>query len=113
MNDHTLTPTNTKGAYYECIWDAGGTDDIVMNGTKACTIDLRAATGQLEEGGGGFVSFVKGVKGGLTIAVGVTIENATSGKGADLLIGNEFKSSEVTPRTNTTAIKPRPEKKKG
>jgi hypothetical protein len=31
----------------------------------------------------------------------------------DLLIGNEFKSPEVTPRTNTTAIKPRPEKKKG
>lgn len=31
----------------------------------------------------------------------------------DLLIGSEFKSSEVTPRTNTTAIKPRPEKKKG
>lgn len=88
-DSYTLTPTNTKGAYYECIWDAGGTDGIVMNGTKACTIDLRAATGQLEEGGGGFVSYVKGVKGGLTIAVGVTIENATSGKGADFLIGND------------------------
>ncbi len=31
----------------------------------------------------------------------------------ELLIGNEFKSTEMTPRTNTTAIKPRPEKKKG
>ena len=27
--------------------------------------------------------------------------------------GQEFKSSVVTPRANTTAIKPRPEKKKG
>lgn len=88
-NSYTLTPTNSKGAYYDCIWDAGGIDTIVMNGIKACTIDLRAATGQLEEGGGGFVSYVKGVKGGLTIAVGVTIENATGGKGADFLIGND------------------------
>ncbi len=31
----------------------------------------------------------------------------------ELASGNEFKSSEVTPRTNTKAIKPRPEKKKG
>jgi len=27
--------------------------------------------------------------------------------------GQEFKSSVVTPRTNTTAIKPRPDKKRG
>jgi hypothetical protein len=32
---------------------------------------------------------------------------------ASLNAGQEFKSSQVTPRTNTTAIKPRPEKKKG
>jgi hypothetical protein len=32
---------------------------------------------------------------------------------ASLTAGQEFKSSQVTPRTNTTAIKPRPEKKKG
>lgn len=31
----------------------------------------------------------------------------------ELASGNEFKSSEVTPRTNTTAIKPRPDKKRG
>jgi hypothetical protein len=31
----------------------------------------------------------------------------------ELVAGNEFKSSIVTPRANTTAIKPRPEKKKG
>lgn len=27
--------------------------------------------------------------------------------------GSEFKSSVVTPRTNTTALKPRPDKKRG
>ncbi len=32
---------------------------------------------------------------------------------AALNAGQEFKSSVVTPRANTTAIKPRPEKKKG
>ena len=32
---------------------------------------------------------------------------------ASLNAGQEFRSSQVTPRTNTTAIKPRPEKKKG
>lgn len=31
----------------------------------------------------------------------------------DLQSGQEFKSSVVTPRTNTTAIKPRPHKKRG
>ena len=31
----------------------------------------------------------------------------------DLQNGQEFKSSVVTPRTNTTAIKPRPHKKRG
>jgi hypothetical protein len=32
---------------------------------------------------------------------------------AALNAGQEFKSSQVTPRTNTTAIKPRPDKKRG
>jgi len=31
----------------------------------------------------------------------------------ELQSGQEFKSSIVTPRTNTTAIKPRPHKKRG
>ncbi len=34
-------------------------------------------------------------------------------KAAHLGPGDEFKSSVVTPRTNTTAIKPRPDKKRG
>src|SRR5262245_57537993 len=32
------------GTYYTCIWDAGGTDEIVYNGIRNATIDLRAAT---------------------------------------------------------------------
>ena len=31
----------------------------------------------------------------------------------DANAGQEFNSSQVTPRTNTTAIKPRPDKKRG
>lgn len=31
----------------------------------------------------------------------------------DLQSGQEFRSSVITPRTNTTAIKPRPDKKRG
>jgi hypothetical protein len=34
-------------------------------------------------------------------------------KAANAGSGEEFKSSVVTPRTNTTAIKPRPDKKRG
>ena len=34
-------------------------------------------------------------------------------KAANAGAGEEFKSSVVTPRTNTTAIKPRPNKKRG
>lgn len=34
-------------------------------------------------------------------------------KAANAAAGEEFKSSVVTPRTNTTAIKPRPNKKRG
>jgi hypothetical protein len=32
---------------------------------------------------------------------------------AEARVGSEFKASVVTPRTNTTAIKPRPDKKRG
>jgi len=34
-------------------------------------------------------------------------------KAADANAGGEFRSSVVTPRTNTKAIKPRPDKKRG
>gem|GEM_PF-926659 len=38
---------------------------------------------------------------------------AASKAASDASSGQEFRSSLVTPRTNTTAIKPRPDKKRG
>jgi Ca2+-binding RTX toxin-like protein len=73
---------------YKAIWDVSGTDSISFSGSAAATIDLRPATLVSEIGGGGFVSHIAGVQGGFTIANGVVIENATSGSGADTLIGN-------------------------
>ncbi|HHC29988.1 MAG TPA: hypothetical protein ENK80_05450, partial [Rhodobacterales bacterium] len=73
---------------YEAIWDTGGTDVIVYNGKRDVKINLNAATLEYEKGGGGFVSGAKGVAGGFTIAAGVTIENAKSGRGDDVLTGN-------------------------
>ncbi|WP_296820685.1 M10 family metallopeptidase C-terminal domain-containing protein [Brevundimonas sp.] len=80
---------NGAGNFYSTIWDAGGTDEIRYSGTADATIDLRAATLRYEEGGGGRVSYAYGLWGGFTIANGVTIENATGGRGDDVLIGNE------------------------
>ncbi|MGE0531967.1 MAG: pre-peptidase C-terminal domain-containing protein [Hyphomonadaceae bacterium] len=74
---------------YVCIWDVSGTDGISYAGAGNATIDLRAATLLNAVGGGGYVSYVHGVHGGFTIANGVVIENATSGSGADTLIGND------------------------
>ena len=47
------------------------------------------ATLAYEEGGGGRVSYAYGVHGGFTVANGVTIENARSGSGNDVLTGND------------------------
>lgn len=71
------------------IWDAGGNDTISYSGAEDITIDLRAATLQYAEGGGGFISTAQGLAGGYTIANGVVIENASGGSGDDLLIGND------------------------
>lgn len=70
------------------IWDTGGTDEIIYNGTKDVVIDLREATLLQAPGGGGFISAADGVGGGFTIANGAIIENATGGSGDDTLIGN-------------------------
>ncbi len=80
---------NGPGNFYSSIWDGGGTDAIVYEGAADANIDLRPATLQYEEGGGGWVSYAWGLYGGFTIANGVTIENARSGSGNDTLIGNE------------------------
>ena len=83
-----LTLRNAIGTGYTAIWDTGGIDTIVMNGSGGSTIDLRAATGLVGVGGGGFVSSANGVRGGYTIAAGVVIENATGGGGSDYITGN-------------------------
>lgn len=88
-NVYTLKDVNAAGTFYSSIWDGGGTDIIVYDGARDASIDLRPATLQYEEGGGGRVSYAFGVHGGFTIANGVTIENARSGSGNDALNGNE------------------------
>ncbi len=87
-NVYTMKDVNAPGTFYESIWDAGGIDRIVYDGARDASIDLRAATLQYEEGGGGRVSYAYGIHGGFTIANGVTIENARSGSGNDSLNGN-------------------------
>jgi len=86
---YELPSTNSVGTFYSAIWDTGGTDTLIHNGAADATLDLRAATLALEEGGGGFVSRVEGVFGGFTIANGTVIERARSGSGNDTLIGND------------------------
>ena len=90
---YTLPTANRSGTFYECLWDTGGTDQIRAGDTaRAVTIDLNDATLRAEAGGGGFVSFAAGVHGGFTIANGVTIENATGGRGNDSITGNEARN---------------------
>jgi Ca2+-binding RTX toxin-like protein len=86
---YTLKDENAAGTYYTSIWDGGGNDSIVYAGARDANIDLRAASLQYEEGGGGWVSYAFGIYGGFTIASGVTIENAASGAGSDTLTGND------------------------
>ncbi|PAX08496.1 M10 family metallopeptidase [Sphingomonas lenta] len=85
---YRLADANQRGTGFESIWDAAGVDQIVYDGLKDASIDLRAATLKYEVGGGGRVSYVEGIFGGFTVANGVTIENASSGAGADRIVGN-------------------------
>ncbi len=89
-DSYTLFDSNDtgSGAGYYAIWDTGGTDTFEYTGSKDAVIDLREATLEYENGGGGFISYVDGVIGGFTIANGVEIENAASGAGDDRLVGN-------------------------
>ncbi|WP_211315533.1 M10 family metallopeptidase C-terminal domain-containing protein, partial [Roseicyclus mahoneyensis] len=86
---YVLPTTNGPGTFYAAIWDAGGVDAIVHNGSAAAVIDLRPASLTYAEGGGGYVSYVQGIHGGFTIANGVVIENATGGSGNDTITGND------------------------
>ena len=86
--EYVLPTATGVGVGYSAIWDGGGVDAIVHNGTAGAVIDLRAATLQNAVGGGGFVSYVTGIHGGFTIAAGAIIENAIGGSGADTITGN-------------------------
>lgn len=95
-NVYALTDV-VDDAFYQTIWDTGGTDTISYGGLLDARIDLTAATLDYSPTGGGVVSFLLNVpglpqsaevKGGYTIANGVVIENATGGSGNDVLIGN-------------------------
>jgi serralysin len=85
---YVLPTSNAVGTFYSCLWDAGGIDAIVHDGSAPAVIDLRPATLQLEPGGGGYLSYVDAVFGGFTIANGVVIENARGGSGGDTIFGN-------------------------
>lgn len=85
---YALADNNVQGAYYQTIYDTAGTDTLSYTGLRDVQIDLLAATLDYTATGGGVVSFVDGVFGGYTIANGVVIENATSGSGNDVLLGN-------------------------
>jgi serralysin len=87
-NTYALPTANVAGTYWATIWDTGGVDEIVQNGTRDATIDLNAATIDYSFSGGGLISYADGIFGGFTIAQGVVIENARGGSGNDTLIGN-------------------------
>ena len=90
-NIYTLGDENVPGTGYQNIWDTGGTDSMVYNGSRNVTLDLRAATLATAVGGGGFVSYVTSgsrIYSGFTIANTVVIENAVGGGGNDRLVGN-------------------------
>lgn len=88
-DDTYVLPTqNDSGTFWNCLWDAGGTDTLSNAAGKLdCIIDLKEAplTG---EHAGGYVSHAPGIAGGYTIAQGALIENAVGGAGDDSLIGN-------------------------
>ncbi|GIT90467.1 hypothetical protein JANAI62_00510 [Jannaschia pagri] len=97
--DTTYVPGVSFDSSFYTIWDAGGTDRIDLSGiTGDSILDLRAATLQVEVGGGGYVSLWDVVRdgdgdvtragGGLNIAFGVTIEEGVAGIGDDSLTGN-------------------------
>ncbi len=91
---YTLPGANVSGTGWFTLWDAGGDDTIkVPDGAASATIDLRAATlVEGDPGAGGYVSWVKGIAGGFTIANGVMIENAIGGTGNDTIVGNAAKN---------------------
>jgi len=86
---YQLPSSNGPGTFYSSIWDAGGNDAILHQGSQGAVIDLRPAPLTYSENGGGYVSYASGIHGGYTIANGAVIENALGGSGDDTIIGND------------------------
>lgn len=79
QRDHYTLKSNHDRAVF-CIWDGGGNDTLDVSGYRSNqTINLKE----------GSYSDVGGLKGNVSIARGVTVENAIGGSGDDALIGNE------------------------
>jgi len=74
------TATNSNQKLIFSVWDAGGNDTLDFSGySQNQRINLNA----------GSFSDVGGLKGNVSIAAGVTIENAIGGSGNDVIIGND------------------------
>ncbi|WP_332847147.1 M10 family metallopeptidase C-terminal domain-containing protein [Pseudomonas lactucae] len=74
---YTLKSARDKPVF--CVWDAGGTDTLDFSGFRQDQkISLKAES----------FSDVGGMTGNVSIAKGVTVENAVGGFGHDTLIGN-------------------------
>ena len=86
---YTLSDANGAGTFYSAIWDAGGTDTIAYDGDADANVFLDAATIDDSPTGGGLLSYIPDVQGGLTIARGTVIENARTGSGDDVIGGND------------------------
>lgn len=71
------------------IWDTGGKDTITYSGSHKAYIDLEPASLKAAADGGGGLNYVANVYKGFTIGPGVWIENATTGKGNDVIHGND------------------------
>lgn len=86
---YNLPTTNSEGTYFQAIHDTGGVDTIdASNATTSVTINLGQATVDGKTSGGGHISQVNGVSGGVTIANQTIIENAIGGSGNDVISGN-------------------------
>ncbi len=89
---YQLPNINGGGSFYAAIWDTSGNDTLNFDGFRSATIDLRAASLEGRHAGG-YLSTAKKIKGGFTIANGVTIENADGGAGGDRIYGNDVSNN--------------------
>lgn len=79
QRDDLSLNSSRDGAVF-CVWDGGGNDTLDFSGYhQSQVINLRAQS----------FSDVGGMKGNVSIAKGVVLENAIGGSGNDVLIGND------------------------